>query len=283
MIRKAYLEITNVCNLSCTFCHKTARPPRTMTEAEFGALTDRLAGIRHLYFHLMGEPTLHPLLPPFIEIAKKKGFLPMLTTNGSLLSQKGELLLQNLPHKISISLHAPAANAAFADAAYLSTCIDFARRASEGGCIIALRLWNLGSTQEAANEPILRTLRAAFPGEWEPVRRGNGYVLAPKLFLEWGEQFDWPDLAAPALPEGAELFCHGLRDQIGVLSDGTVVPCCLDADGNLALGNLFESTLPEILASPRARAIYDGFTRRRGAEELCRRCGYARRFIRNEG
>lgn len=278
MIRKAYLEITNLCNLSCTFCHKTARPPRTMTEAEFDALTDRLIGIRHLYFHLMGEPTLHPLLPRFIEIAKAKGFLPILTTNGSLLAQKGEFLLKNLPHKISISLHAPAANPAFADASYLPTCIDFARKAAESGCIIALRLWNLGSAEEAENEAILQTLRAAFPGEWEPVRRSNGYQLAPKLFLEWGEQFDWPDPAAPALPVDAELFCHGLRDQIGILSDGTVVPCCLDADGSLALGNLFETELCEILASPRARAIYDGFTRRRGVEELCRRCGYARRF-----
>lgn len=278
MIRKAYLEITNLCNLSCTFCHKTARPPRTMTEAEFEKLTDRLVGIRHLYFHLMGEPTIHPCLPRFIGIARRKGFLPILTTNGSLLSQKGDLLLQSPLHKVSISLHAPAANPAFADGAYLSTCIDFARRASEKGCIIALRLWNLGSAEEAENEAILQTLHSAFPGEWEPVRRGNGYQLAPKLFLEWGERFDWPDPAAPALSEDAEIFCHGLRDQIGVLCDGTVVPCCLDADGNLALGNLLESDLDEILSSPRALAIYDGFTRRRAAEDLCRRCGYARRF-----
>ena len=279
MIRKAYLEITNICNLSCTFCHKTARPLRSLTEAEFDELTDRLCGIRHLYFHLMGEPTLHPLLPRFIEMAKGKGFLPMLTTNGSLLAKKGELLLEHLPHKISISLHAPAANAAFADPSYLPTCIDFAQKAARRGCIVALRLWNLGSAEEGSNEPILEALHVAFPGEWAPVRRGNGYVLAEKLFLEWGEQFDWPDPAAPALPEDAPLFCHGLRDQIGILSDGSAVPCCLDADGNLTLGNLFESTLDEILASQRARAIYDGFTRRRGVEELCRRCGYARRFV----
>lgn len=278
MIRKAYLEITNLCNLSCSFCHKTTRPPRTLTEAEFEALTDRLFGIRHLYFHLMGEPTVHPLLPRFIDRAREKGFLPMLTTNGSLLSQKGESLLAHLPHKISISLHAPAANAAFADASYLPSCIDFARRAAERGCIVALRLWNLGSAQEKSNAPILEALHTAFPGEWAPVRRGNGFVLADKLFLEWGEQFDWPDLSAPALPADAPLFCHGLRDQIGILSDGSVVPCCLDADGVLALGNLFEQSLSEILASPRARAIYDGFTRRHAAEELCRRCGYARRF-----
>lgn len=278
MIRKAYLEITNLCNLSCTFCHKTSRPPKTMTEAEFESLTDKLTGIRHLYFHLMGEPTLHPLLPRFIERAKEKGFLPILTTNGSLLAQRGEDLLNSLPHKISISLHAPAANPAFADEGYLSACLDFAKAASERGCIIALRLWNLGSAEEAENEAILQTLRTAFPHEWSPVRRGNGYQLAPKLFLEWGNEFDWPDPMAPALPPDADLFCYGLRDQVGILSDGTVVPCCLDADGRLALGNLFEVTLDEILASPRAKAIYDGFTRHRAAEELCRRCGYARRF-----
>ncbi len=278
MIRKAYLEITNICNLSCTFCHKTSRPLRQMTMDEFELLSDRLAGIPHLYFHLMGEPTIHPLLPRFIQRAREKGFLPMLTTNGSLLATKGASLLEHLPHKISISLHAPAANPAFAKEGYLDTCIAFAKEASAKGCIIALRLWNLGSTEEAQNTAILDRLHEAFPGEWSPVRRGNGYQLAPKLFLEWGEEFDWPDPSAPALPRDADLFCYGLRDQIGILSDGRVVPCCLDADGNLELGNLFTQPLSEILASPRARGIYDGFTRHRATEDLCRRCGYARRF-----
>lgn len=278
MIRKAYLEITNLCNLSCTFCHKTARPIRWMTAEEFEVLTDRLAGIQHLYFHLMGEPTIHPLLPHFIRRAREKGFLPMLTTNGSLLAKKGADLLENLPHKISISLHAPAANPAFAAEGYWDTCIDFAKQASAHGCIVALRLWNLGSAEEAQNTAILNRLHNAFPDEWAPVRRGNGYVLAPKLFLEWGDEFDWPDPSAPAIDVDADLFCYGLRDQIGILCDGRVVPCCLDADGNLTLGNLFEQPLAEILASPRAKAIYDGFTRHRAAEDLCRRCGYARRF-----
>jgi MoaA/NifB/PqqE/SkfB family radical SAM enzyme len=278
MIRKAYLEITNICNLSCTFCHKTARPPRSLTEAEFDALTDRLSGIRHLYFHLMGEPTLHPLLPRFIEIAKAKGFLPMLTTNGSLLAKKGEDLLKNLPHKISISLHAPEANAAFAADGYWETCVSFAKEAAARGCIIALRLWNLGSG--ADNSHILDFLHTSFPGEWRDIRGGSSQRLAERIFLEWGERFDWPDPALPECPPDADLFCYGLRDQIGILVDGTVVPCCLDADANLSLGNLFASELDDILASPRAKAIYDGFTRRRACESLCRKCGYAKRFSR---
>ena len=277
MLKKIYLEITNICNLSCSFCHKTKRPRKLMSEDEFELLTDKLQGkAPHLYFHLMGEPTLHPLLPKFIETSKSKGFKPMLTTNGSLLGSKGGLLLESLPHKINISLHAPDANPAFADESYLDNCLNFAKKASQNGCIVALRLWNLGTSSD--NTHILNKLHESFPTEWEAVRSNNGYKLAPRLFLEYGEHFDWPDLSAHEAPKSADAFCFALRDQIGVLCDGSVVPCCLDADGNLALGNLLESDLDDILSSERAKNIYDGFTRRRAHEELCRKCGYAKRF-----
>ena len=105
-----------------------------MTAEEFDILTDRLRGkVQYLFFHLMGEPTLHPLLPEFVRKASEKGFLPMLTTNGSLLSKCGDELLSSPFYKISISLHAPAANPAFADPAYLDNCADLALRASERG------------------------------------------------------------------------------------------------------------------------------------------------------
>ena len=280
MIDKIYLEITNACNLDCSFCHKTSRPLALMTEQQFDTLTSRLQGhAKFLYFHLMGEPTLHPLLPRFIEQAKARGFLPMLTTNGSTLHRTGDALLSSLPYKISISLHAPEANAAFSDENYLTQCIDFARRASSRGCIVALRLWNLGTDSD--NSPILDRLHAEFPSDWGKVRGGSSLRLSDKLFLEWGERFDWPDINAPESPTDADLFCYGLRDQIGVLVDGTVVPCCLDADGALALGNLFDSELDSILHSPRAVAIYEGFTCRRAVEKLCRTCGYAKRFSRD--
>ena len=281
MLDKIYLEITNVCNLNCSFCHKTARAKKLMSEDEFHILLNKIEGkSRYLFFHLMGEPTLHPSLPRFIEAARERGFLPAITTNGSLLSEKGAALLSSLPYKISISLHAPEANAAFSDEGYLDTCIGFAKEAAARGCIVALRLWNLGSG--ADNDPILSRLHKAFPDEWRDIRGGASQRLCERVFLEWGERFDWPDPAAPACDPESDRFCYGLRDQIGILADGTVVPCCLDADANLALGNLFSSELDEILSSPRARAIYDGFTHRRAIEDLCRRCGYAKRFSRGE-
>lgn len=279
MLNKAYLEITNVCNLSCAFCHKTSRPKRFMSEDEFEILTDRLQNkIQYLYFHLMGEPTLHPSLPFFIRRAREKGFFPMLTTNGSLLPKVSGSLLENLPHKISISLHDAAANPAFANVEYLASCADFARQASQLGCITVLRLWNLGSEDEKTNSAVLSYLKSVFTDEWKSVRNGGGYKLADKLFIEYGERFDWPDESEVESDLNADAFCYGLRDQVGVLVDGTVVPCCLDADGVLSLGNLFTQELDTVLSSPRARAIYDGFTMRRAVEEFCRKCPYARRF-----
>lgn len=278
MIAKAYLEISNICNLNCSFCHGTKRARRMMTEAEFELLTDRLAGeVKFLYFHLLGEPLLHPSFPHFVRRAWEKGFYPILTTNGSLLAKCGQTVLENLPYKISISLHAPAANTAFADPAYFDTCIDFAKQAAAKGCISVLRLWNIGGEGEEGNGEILQKLHEAFPGEWPPSHRASVRLSRDKVFLEWGEHFEWPDLSAPAVPPETDIFCHALRDHVGVLVDGTVVPCCLDAEGDVALGNLFRQPFGEILNTERAKAIYNGFSCHRAAEELCRRCDYARR------
>ena len=277
MLDKIYLEITNVCNLNCSFCHKTSREKRLMSDEEFDILTDKLRGkAKYLYFHLMGEPTLHPHLFSFIDKAKDKGFTPIITTNGSLLREKGELLLRSLPYKISISLHAPEANPAFSDEGYIASCIDFAKKAASGGCFVALRLWNLGS--DADNSQILAALHQAFPDEWVPVRGGSGERLAHKIFLEWGERFDWPDENAPEEDEDADIFCYALRNHAGVLVDGTLVPCCLDSDGAIPLGNLFEEELEDILSSPRAKKIYDSFTRHRASESFCRKCGFVKKF-----
>ena len=272
---KIYLEISNVCNLSCAFCPGTRRQKHIMTVAEFSTLMPKLRPYADfLYFHLMGEPLLHPHLAEFLEIAGEWGFQVILTTNGTLLEKQQEILL-NTPalHKVNISLHAFEANdldVPFED--YLSGCFRFGKTA-EGSKLIVYRLWNKGGADEL-NRKILNTMEAFFPAPWTPNRQGQR--IGERIFLEYGDKFDWPDLTAP---EGdTRVFCYGLRDQIGVLCDGTVVPCCLDHEGDLALGNLFSEDIDTILANPRAQAIYNGFTIKNAAEELCRKCGYARRF-----
>ena len=275
MLRKVYLEITNVCNLSCAFCPGTRRPPHFLCVEEFEALTDRLRGeTEYLYFHLMGEPLLHPELETFLRIAGHKGFRVLLTTNGTLLPLRGEMLLNaDALLKTNISLQSFEANQVGDLQAYLTGCIDFVKRAAEKGVLCEFRLWNQGGL-DARNQEIRARLREAFP---EPCGKSrNGERLAQGVWLDPGERFDWPDLSLDALADRG--FCYGLRDQIGVLADGTVVPCCLDHEGDIPLGNLFHQSLDEILAGDRARAIYEGFSRRVAVEELCKRCGYARRF-----
>jgi len=273
--RKIYLEISNICNLSCAFCPGTKRQKRAMTEADLKILLPKLRPYADfLYFHLMGEPLCHPGLDRFLELAHSHGFRVILTTNGTLLSRKHEMLLASPAlHKVNISLHAFEANdLSVPFETYLSGCFAFGK-AAEGRVLVSYRLWNQGG-QEERNGEILSAMERFFPQPWTQER--HGLRIGNRIFLEYGDKFDWPDLAAPAGGEG--VFCHGLRDQIGILADGTVVPCCLDHEGDIALGNLFDQSLEEILESPRAKALYEGFSRRKATEELCRRCGYARRF-----
>lgn len=271
MITRCYLEITNVCNLDCLFCPKTKRLARTLSLQEFDALTDRLAGrVKFLYFHLMGEPLLHARLPQFIAMAREKGFVPVLTTNGTLLSRAGAVI-DALPHKVQISLHSHEGNGKDNPEEYIADVMHFAVEAAARGVVVVLRLWNQGG-YDSANEHLLELLELHVPRPW--VERQDGWRLADNIYLEYDRMFEWPDSERDECAVD-ESFCYALRNQIGVLADGTVVPCCLDHDGDIALGNLFVQTLDEILSSPRARAIYDGFTRHEAVESLCRRCGYA--------
>ncbi len=273
--RKVYLEISNICNLGCRFCPGTRRTPRVMSTAELEALLPKLRPYTdYLYFHLMGEPLLHPQLETFLHLAGNAGFRVILTTNGTLLAKQRHILLSAPAlHKVNISLHAFESNdLAVPFDTYLSDCFTFGQ-AANGKMLTVYRLWNQGG-EDARNQQILDTMHRFFHDPW--VRERLGTRIAERTYLEYGDKFDWPDLSAP---EGsAAMFCHGLRDQLGVLCDGTVVPCCLDHEGDLALGNLFTQSMEDILAAPRAKAIYAGFSNRQAAEELCRRCGYARRF-----
>jgi len=216
----------------------------------------------------------HPHLETFLRLSGEMDFKVILTTNGTLLEkQKDTLLNADGLHKVNISLHAFEANdlnVPFGE--YLRRCFAFGQ-AAEGNKLVVYRLWNQGGEEEK-NSTILDAMHTAFPGEWKVEPRGTR--IAQRIYLEYGDKFDWPDLQAE--DGGDAVFCYGLRDQMGVLCDGTVVPCCLDHEGDIDLGNLFDQSLEEILETPRAKEIYEGFRNKKAVEELCRKCGYARRF-----
>ena len=283
MYSRVYLEITNICNRACSFCPGTARPHRRMSLKEFDTVTDRLVGVtEYLYYHVMGEPLTHPELPDFIRLAKEKGFKSAITTNGTLLPSRGRELIDAGVYKVNISVHSfEDGEDSAAHGAYLDNILDFADEASKNGVLTVLRLWNLDGHGEALggnNDRTLNYLRARFPHTAETPWKFSprGARMRDKLHLEYGDRFEWPDMEAD--DRGSGVFCYGLKDHFAILCDGRVVPCCLDREGAITLGNIFDTPANEILSSPRAAAMREGFQRRCATEELCRRCGYARRF-----
>ena len=275
--KKAYLEITSQCNLDCSFCPKTSRPPQFITVEQFDYLLGQVQPLTNfVYLHLMGEPLLHPQLDRLLELCAQRGLKVSLTTNGTLLHRWQQLLQSPALYRVSISLHSFEANRTGQSLEeYLSKALEFCRAASDlDRTYCVLRLWNKDSAvlkaENQRNVDIFEQVRRFFCLQEDPqklLETKASIQLCRRVYLEMAEKFAWPDIERTDPTDS--VFCYGLRDQFGVLVDGTVVPCCLDSDGNIPLGNVYQQPLAEILTSPRAQALHDGFSCRRPTEELC--------------
>lgn len=275
MYSRVYVEITNICNRACSFCPGTKREKRRMTIPEFSLILDKLEGVtEYIYLHVMGEPLTHPELIDFINLASSRGFKCSITTNGTLLSKRLDELLDSKIYKVNISVHSFENGDVEEYISYLNSCFNFADKASERGILTVLRLWNRGY-DNGRNIDTLQALRDKFRAEeW---REGaSGFRIRHKLHLEWGDRFEWPDVECDEL--GDAVFCHGLGDHFGILVDGRIIPCCLDREGVIELGNAYTDDIKAALSSPRAENMREGFKCKKATEELCRKCGYARRF-----
>ena len=282
--QRIYVEILNQCNLHCPFCPPTGRARRTMTAEEFDhVLSQAHPYANYVYLHVRGEPLLHPELADILESCKNRSFFANLTTNGTLLPQRQEMLLAAPAlRQVNVSLHSFGGKPQ-AEQAYLQGVLRFAAAAVGAGKAVALRLWNMGGDDETdrlrdKNRLLLDEIDRFFhTGPIEDVLHGSrGLRIDEKLYLNHGVQFEWPTLEAPEV--GEKGFCMGGRKQLAVLADGTVVPCCLDAEGSIPLGNVLKTPLSDILDSPRLTAMTEGFDRRNVVEPLCRRCSYRMRF-----
>lgn len=222
----------------------------------------------------MGEPLTHPLLPDFLILAKNKGFKSIITTNGTLLLERSKELLSSGVHKVNVSLHSFENGSDESLTNYVKDIANFAKDASKLGTIVVFRLWNDGFDC-GKNETIISLLKSAFKGEW--AENSRGIKIDNNIYLEYGKRFKWPDESEEI--QGERFFCYGLKDQFGILVDGSVVPCCLDSEGVINLGNIFKQDIESILNCDRAVKMVDGFRCGKASEELCKRCGYAQRFI----
>lgn len=260
--KKIYIEITNICNLSCTFCKPDHRKKQYMSEEQFAEIISKIKSYTdYIYLHVKGEPLLNPKINEIIEIANKENIQVNITTNG--------LLLENLKNRKVRQI-----NYSIQSARTIEEIRQVIRKlkqiAKESNTYISLRLWR---EETKKNEEIIQVLKEEF---LEMKEIEDKKEIAYHIYLSVEEEFEWPSLEESK--EQEEGYCHGLINQMAILVDGTVVPCCLDNEGDIRLGNIFEQNLEEILKSDRAMAIVEGFKNRKVVETLCGKCQYKLKF-----
>lgn len=238
---------------------------------------------RLVTFHLMGEPLVHPDLKTFLDLCEEANLKVFFVTNGVLIKDSS-LLLHKAIQQVSFSLHSFSDNFPGKDPLpYLNRIFEFTEMAfkERPKLFINYRLWNLNSKkglEENNNnyfEAIEKRFQVSIPRDWDYKFKKN-LVIKNYLSLHFDTEFTWPALELPMIGESGT--CYGLRSHFGVLVDGTVVPCCLDKEGIISLGNLTQEPLKQILSSPRAQAMVQGFRNRKLQEDLCQRCQYIERF-----
>lgn len=283
---KVYVEIGNVCNLQCSFCPEVERGKDRMDEAQLRrTLREVKPYAERVTYHLMGEPLAHPEFARFVEIGGEEEIPLEITTNGTLLNHKLEkALLHPTVKQVNFSLQSFFDNFPGADPeTYLRRIFAFVKRAlaERPELYLNLRLWNLpkGSAEDALNEKLLLRIESEFDAEVNrrlDLRMKKGKRLTGRLYIHYDSRFRWPNPADPVLREKGS--CWGGRKQMAVHANGTVVPCCLDKEARIDLGNIHEQGFTEILSGTRATRLREGFAQGELAEDLCRRCDYATRF-----
>ncbi len=286
--KKIYIEITNICNLNCDFCPETKREPEIISIETFRKILDQINPYTdYIYFHVKGEPLIHPEIDKLLDISYEKGFKVNLTTNGTLINDvKNKLLMKPALRQINFSLHSIKEEVeGQIKGEYINNILSFSKESiNKSDIIISLRLWNLDkdnaiNLERQKNSEMLAAIEKEFNlnyGIEEKVLPGRGIKVYDRIYLNQDHLFQWPDLKENE--DDGSGFCYGLRNQAAILVDGTVVPCCLDGNGIINLGNINTAPFSEIIESERVNNIIDGFSRREAVEELCRKCGYRQKF-----
>jgi organic radical activating enzyme len=287
--RQIYIEITNVCNLACPFCPGTSRAPAYMDAGMFAGIAQQVKPLtEQVYFHVMGEPLLHPEFTRFIEICASFELPVAIATNGTLFdTAAAESLLNPIVRQINVSLHSLQQLHSQADKnKQLKQILTFTKKVFETRpeLYINYRLWNLNSPAEeldsGTNGWICRRVEKAFNVTIPSAGHSSGRKSRPllnRLYLHLDTRFEWPDINSDN-PLNTKGFCHALGTHFAVLADGAATPCCLDRDGVAALGNCRHQSILSIIDSPRAKTILAGFKNGILIGELCKKCTYCSRF-----
>jgi radical SAM protein with 4Fe4S-binding SPASM domain len=284
---RVYIEITNICGLACSFCPPKLNPSKIMPLKFFEkVLSELVSYTKTLAFHVMGDPLTLSNLNEYLDLAYKYNFEVELTTSGYYISKtEVDILFHKAVRQLNISLNSynkNSLNMTFEE--YIDPILDLCLKKIENypKPFINLRLWNLDEelSENGYNRVLFELLATFFSikiNEDEIYKnRVKSIRLASKVLLNFDTYFEWPSLESTHNSDGK---CYGLKSHIAMLANGVVVPCCLDGEGVITLGNLNEISLPEILTSKRAKAMIDGFNNFKAVEELCKKCSYKDKFI----
>ena len=163
---------------------------------------------------------------------------------------------------------------------YINSVLNASKEILEkSNTIISFRLWNLENIEEnSENYKILNSLGSVFSVEnlKEIAKKEKFVKLSENAFLNQDLEFTWPSLENEIISE--EGTCWGLRNQIAILANGDVVPCCLDGDGEIKLGNIFEENFESIINSDYSKEFIKAFEENRVIHNLCKRCGFRSKF-----
>lgn len=273
--KKIYIEITNICNLSCSFCSKVEKPLRTMTKEEFTHILSEIKPYTdNIYLHVKGEPLLHPNIIEFLHIAEEYNIKVNLTTNGVLFPKRVEELSKcNSLQKINFSLHSENSIPN-----YLENIFNSVEKLPKETTII-YRLWTLqnGEFDENSTKTVEKIIDyyKLSPETVEKIYNENNVKISSTIYVDKDNEFEWPDDKKDECNEG---FCMALKTQIAILVDGTVVPCCLDSNGKINLGNIYTNSFESIINSKKFQDLKKSFQDRKPIEKLCLNCTYKNRF-----
>lgn len=272
-LKRVYIEISNVCNLKCAFCSDCNRPLRSLSFSEFQHMVKQIKPIcEYVYLHVKGEPLLHPNFLQFMDFLEAEKMKVQLVTNGTFIQRYPTLLQYRCLRKISFSLHSIAYQS-LSVMDYMLPLIEFAQMAShQENPYCEFRFWNQNQLDDKSKQ-CLNLLLQKHP--LTETNKKSSYAWMNHVYVHFDHQFEWPSDASLDERFGT---CHGAKHMIAILSNGDVVPCCLDDQGQMLLGNLFNESLEKILSSDRYQNIIKGFNQNQLIEPLCQKCSYRKRF-----
>lgn len=287
MFKRIYLEISNVCNVQCSFCPVVEKDKKIMNLVEFEAVLKQVAPLTEIVcLHLLGEPLAHPQFVKILEICDQYQTQVDLTTNGILIKKYTEQIIHSkCVRQVNFSLQAFKDNFPTRDKdPYLLPIFDFVKLAHQirPELYTNLRLWNQESN-DSDNEAEFLRIEAYFDVSINrniEVGAIKSKRIWNRLYLNFDSRFEWPSYLLPH--QGTKGRCHGTVNHIGIHADGTVVPCCLDKNGSINLGNAKEQSLMDIISSERFINMRDGFLNNVLVEKFCQHCTFINRFNKKE-